>query len=236
MSNRIDQFFKDALSEHKVAPSAEAWTKVQSGITKKNKLIIVWRMAAAFLLMGALMGTWYFSNSDHEINTQAMLTEVKEVTTPELDIKGEPIESAHEIPQNNLIQSAKPESQKDRNKYRVQTKTDKNSLAETNSMDHRESANQEEESMITENPVLIAQTVQTTEADKPLVIEFTLSPIVHEPTTEVAQNDSESTSALKKILETARDVKNGESDLGIIRDAKNQLLAFDFKKDKTKRN
>jgi len=87
--------------------------------------------------------------------------------------------------------------------------------------------------MISTDPILIAQNAKT---EKPMVIEFTLAPIVNEPVTEVTQNDSESSSGLKKILETARDVKNGEADLGIIRDTKNQLLAFDFKKDKTKRN
>ena len=72
--------------------------------------------------------------------------------------------------------------------------------------------------------------------EKPVVIEFTLESISKEPIIEVAQANEAESSGLKKILETALDVKNGDSDLGIIRDAKNQLFALDFKKDKTKRN
>ncbi len=234
MSKRIDQFFKDALSEHKVSPSAEAWNKVRAGQTKKNKLIIVWRMAAVLLLMGALMGTWYFINSESELNAPAMLTEEKIILTPEKETTSEPIESAREIPQPNLAQATKPGNQKNKNKYREENQEDKNSITETITIDHSELADQkEEEIMISTDPILIAQNAET---EKPIVIEFTLAPIVNEPVTEVTQNDSESSSGLKKILQTARDVKNGEADLGIIRDTKNQLLAFDFKKDKTKRN
>ena len=36
MSNRIDQLFKDSLSEHKAPPSAEAWEKIHSGLIKKK--------------------------------------------------------------------------------------------------------------------------------------------------------------------------------------------------------
>jgi len=234
MSKRIDQFFKDALSEHKVSPSAEAWNKVRAGQTKKNKLIIVWRMAAVLLLMGAPMGTWYFINSESELNAPAMLTEEKKILTPEKETISEPIESAREIPQPNLAQTTKPGNQKNKNNYREENQEDKNSITETITIDHRELADyKQEEIMISTDPILIAQTAET---EKPIVIEFTLAPIVNEPVTEVTQNDSESASGLKKILETARDVKNGEADLGIIRDTKNQLLAFDFKKDKTKRN
>ena len=68
------------------------------------------------------------------------------------------------------------------------------------------------------------------------LFDMSANKISKEPIIEVAQANEAESSGLKKILETALDVKNGDSDLGIIRDAKNQLFALDFKKDKTKRN
>jgi len=71
-------------------------------------------------------------------------------------------------------------------------------------------------------------------AEKPIVIEFTLDPVPS--TTLVAKApEAEKNNGFKKILDKAIDLKNGEG-LGGLRDAKNELLAFDFKKDKTKRN
>jgi len=231
MSNRIDQFFKDALSEHKVSPSADAWTKVQAGLTKKNKLIIVWRMAAVLLLMGALMGTWYFIDSESELNAPAMLTEEIQIVTPEKNSDSEQLEATPETPQPNLAQATKPGNQQ--NKNREENKGVNNSIAESNTTVDNDLTDKVEEYIISADPIVIAQTDRI---EKPMVIEFTLAPIINEPVTAVAENDSDNGSGLKKLLETARDVKNGEADLGIIRDTKNQLLAFDFKKDKTKRN
>lgn len=33
--NRIDELFKNKLANHQVAPSADAWQKVEAGLTKK---------------------------------------------------------------------------------------------------------------------------------------------------------------------------------------------------------
>lgn len=232
MSNRIDRLFKDALSEHNIPPSAEAWTKVQSAVSKKNKIIIVWRAAAVFVLCGVLIGTWYLLNHDESI-TPGRLTEKTEVVTPEKNSIDNPVESTHENPQPNLAQTTKSENQKKRNERPEVNKRPQNPIKETTAMQDGESAVQVEEIVISAEPTQIAQ---TTKQEKPIVIEFTLPSLSKEPVVEVAQTSEEESSGLKKVLETALEVKNGESDFSIIRDARNQLFALDFKKDKTKRN
>jgi len=72
-----------------------------------------------------------------------------------------------------------------------------------------------------------------TKTEKPIVIEFTLDPI---PSTKTAIAATEEKPALKKILDKALDIKNGDAELGGLRMAKNELFALDFKKDKSKRN
>jgi hypothetical protein len=56
--NRIDELFKTKLANHQVAPSADAWQRVEAGLVKKNSAW-VWRLAAAFVLFGLLSGAWY---------------------------------------------------------------------------------------------------------------------------------------------------------------------------------
>lgn len=75
------------------------------------------------------------------------------------------------------------------------------------------------------------QTAVAVAQPKPIVIEFSLDPVAPPVVTAEATEKK----GLQRFLEKARDVKNGESDLGL-REATNDLLAWGFKKDKTKRN
>jgi hypothetical protein len=229
MSNRIDRLFKEVLSEHKVLPSAEAWTKVQSGISKKNKITIVWRMAAVFVLSGALTGAWYLiSNND----TTRQLTGKTEVVVPEKNTIDKSVEPTNKNNQPAIAQTTKSENRKKRNEIN-KVNEEQHSKKETIAMDIGVEESKVEEVVISTEPVLIAK---VTKPEKPIVIEFTLPSLLKEPVVEIVQASEVESSGLKKVLETARDVKNGDSDLGIIRDARNQLFALDFKKDKTKRN
>jgi hypothetical protein len=82
---------------------------------------------------------------------------------------------------------------------------------------------------------MVTETISVTKAEKPIVIEFTLEAITTD-TQQVAQASEEKNTGLKKIFDKALELKNGESDFGSLRDAKNELFALDFRKDKTKRN
>lgn len=229
MSNRIDQLFKNKLSEHKVSPSAEAWTKVQSGLSKKNKIIIAWRMAAVFVLMGALVGTWYFLNPNN-LNPSAQLTEIKELVTPDNNGIDKPIESTPEVVKPDLAQTSQVKNRKKRNVNTSEKKETQDSKTESLAINNNGLQNQVDEI------VNLTESVSITQTSKPIVIEFTLESISKVTPAAVAQASEAENSGLRKILDAALDVKNGDSDIGIIRDAKNQLFALDFKKDKTKRN
>ncbi len=231
MSNRIDQLFKEKLSDHKVAPSPEAWTKVQSGLLKKNNIIVVWKMAAGFVLFGALISAWYFLSNDETI-TPTQLAEKKEIVTPQKEVIEKPVESIRESEKANITQTPKPEDRKRRNEKSEIKKQIENYTTENITMEDELQKQVEDNLIVTESALI----VHSVNKEKPIVIEFTLESISKEPIMEVVQTSEAESSGLKKILETALDVKNGDSDLGIIRDAKNQLFALEFKKDKTKRN
>jgi len=228
MSNRIDKLFKDKLSEHKVTPAAQAWTRVQSGLSKKNKIIIVWRIAAVFLLFGTMIGTWFLLNNDDAIRP-AQLTRKKEITSPQKDVLGNPVEVAQST-KPKMAQTAKPEKRIVKN---LNKKVSQNAIIEPDALNNSELQKEAEGSTVLTEHQLTAQPIKK---EKPIVIEFTLESVSTKPVVSVAQTSGEETSGLKKIFDAALDVKNGESDLGIIREAKNQLFALDFRKSKPKRN
>jgi hypothetical protein len=66
------------------------------------------------------------------------------------------------------------------------------------------------------------------QAEKPLVIEYTLEPVAEQPQ-EVA-----SRSKLQKMVDFAIEAKHSDGALTNLRQAKDDLFAFNFKKDKSK--
>lgn len=233
MSNRIDQLFKNKLSEHNLPPSEEAWTKVQNGLSKKNKVVIYWRAAAVFVLLGLLVSAWYLLTQPVEISTQQIAktenTEIQDKST----IKKEK-EKVSTNTFTTIKESKEPDTQKP--------------IAESTKpiiIDKKETLNEELTEPVEPSSLIemaeIGQAIAVAEVtvEKPIVLEFTLPTIEESTPTDVSLTDSETekSTGIMKFLETARDVKNGDAEFGYsLRDFKNELFALEFKKDKTRRN
>lgn len=224
--NRIDELFKNKLANHQVAPSADAWQKVEAGLTKKNNAW-VWRLAAALVLFGLLSGAWYLWNNNTEIKPEL----VQQPASPQ---KENPVVVQPEEQKQNLVAETQPKSETKSKKRII-----KANASDSNKETQPEKVKAEEPLVVVETEVLVAENkTEPAPARKPIVIEFTLEPLpvnVIGPTVALASADDDK-SGLQKILEKARDIKNGDSELGSLRDAKNELFALDFRKDKTKRN
>lgn len=224
MCNRMDQLFKNKLGDHRLPPSQEAWSKIESGLSKKNKTVILWRSAAVFVLCGFLTSAWFYwqSTEDH---TQQLTTMQDE------GIKGSP-----KI-QEPLVDPV--EKKENKKQVAIIKKSERIKLKKITSIeDTKEITEATPMLKEIEKELAILETVITTpeaKPEKPIVIEFTLDPVAS--TTLVAEaTEPEKSKGFKKILDKAIDLKNGEGELGSLRDAKNELFAFDFKKDKPKRN
>jgi hypothetical protein len=223
MNNPIDQLFNKKLGELQATPSAEAWTKVEAGLSKKNNKVILWRMAAVLVLFGLLTATWlYTTETDQE--TQAIsLTEANTESTSTGNELSIPVQA--ETEKKNLQQN----EHKSFNKLKTRsTKVAVNTITE-------QAKEKEEVALVIDQNIMVTETISVTKAEKPIVIEFTLEAITTD-TQQVAQASEEKNNGLKKIFDKALELKNGESDFGSLRDAKNELFALDFRKDKTKRN
>ena len=230
MSNRIDQLFKNKLHEYSLPPSEEAWTRIQSGASKKNNLVIYWRAAAVFVLMGLVVSSWYLFTSPVLISSQ-QISKTENTDIPERPalLKEDETESANA--KTIEKQSSKTDQQKHLAKVEKSNVVNKEDAPLTESSE----STTQLEFVELETTVTIAEVPHA----KPIVIEFTLPTIVESTPTELAMatSETEKNSVIMKFLETARDVKNGDAALGTsLRGIKNELLAFDFKKEKTRRN
>lgn len=228
--NRIDELFKNKLANHPVAPSADAWQKVEAGLTKKNNAW-VWRLAAALVLFGLVSGAWYMWSKNAEVQPELVQ---QPLPSPQKEI---PVVVQPEEQKQNLVAETETKSKSETLTKKKTTKT--NTSESKKEIQPEKEKVEEPQVVLSQTEVLVAEhKTEPTPARKPIVIEFTLDAIpvnMTEPEVVVANADDDK-SGLQKILEKARDIKNGDSELGSLRDVKNELFALDFRKDKTKRN
>ncbi len=223
MNNRIDQLFKDKLSDHRVAPPTDAWLKVEAGLTKKNSYRIVWRAAAVFVLVGL------FITIGIQINRQLQKSEqLAEETNTQNKVIPENVEPVIALPQP----TEQPGSFTTLTKRNIKVNDPVTVIEQDQPQPLQDVIENTEETMA---QLEVSETVLEPIQEKPVVIEFTLDPLPTR-TEAIAKADFDKDSGILKILDKALDIKNGESDFGSLRNAKNELFALDFRKDKQKRN
>ncbi len=229
MSNPIDKFFKDKLAEHTIEPGEKAWEKVSSGLTKKNRTVIWFRAAAALLLVGMASLLWFYTNTT---STEPQVITKYEEVKPKIAEQDDSTKEKIEVPLQNTIPN-KPSSQVDLAQQTEKVKTDKGTL-KPEAMPNK-TATQPEEILIAEidmPEIEVTETIAKTEQTKSIVIVYELKAIPKRNTSdsEIASIPEKKT-GLKKVLEIAQDVRSGDSPLGGLRQAKEEILAFNFKKD-----
>ncbi|MBL7875985.1 MAG: hypothetical protein JNL53_09985 [Cyclobacteriaceae bacterium] len=223
MSNPIDQLFKNKLGEHRVAPSAEAWTKVEAGLSKKNNKVL-WRVAAVLALFGLLTTTWFYNT---ETNQEVQQVSQAEINTPESP------KTESSLP--NVAQTQTEEKKKVSVKEPKSLNKQRASEVAANTLVTEQPKEKEQGALPEFEPIISTDVIAIAKTEKPIVIEFTLDALVTD-SQPVAHANEEKNTGFKKIFDKALEIKNGESDFGSLRDAKNELFALDFRKDKTKRN
>ena len=226
MKNNIDQFFKDKLESHTLPPAEEAWTKVEANLSKKNNFV-VWRIAAAILIAGALVSViiWLQQGVDNKPSSVVANNSPKDHT-----IKVTPAPQVYSIEKKAEVRSlAKKSSVNPVVSPPTENKSHQEELQET-IVEPKENAialvneNVQEEKINSKAtpPTTIASTHQ-----KPIKLEFTLEDFSSEQP--VATVNEEKSSGLKKVWNLAREVKNGD---GPVHEIKNELFALNFKKNK----
>ena len=220
--NKIDGIFKKKLEDLALEPRSEAWVKLEAKLSKKNSGLIWFRSAAALLLMGLLITSIIWLQRDEN---QQVAEQLKNVNPSKIS------------KENKLKDTLSQSTPREANKI-TEAKRKSNSIkAKTINPSTVPPTVKEIEPEPPKIEILSTETVaEVTIKEKPIVIEYTLESIIPQKKEApiVAEND-EKKKGLQKALDFAREAKNSDSPLGGIRQAKDDLFALNFKKDKQKK-
>lgn len=222
----LDDLFKEKLENHSITPSPEAWNKVESGLTNKQRPVIWLRWAAVFLLGGLLVGTLWLREKD----APAVLTQKKEI----------PIKTETPVKEEQPAKENKSNDQKAQQAV-VTRKHPKQSPPQQ----VQQIIIQEEVEQITPENTITSTMVEEVPAvakitpapSSAIVLTYTLDPIENkkvEATPEtVAASSMKKDNSLKRAMKFARDAKNSDAPFSELRVIKEELFALDFKKKAT---
>lgn len=231
MNNQLDNLFKNKLEGHTLEPSPKAWSRVASGLTKKNKTIIWFRAAAALMITCLAFTLWYYTNKNSTSpSTLAQTEKVSAAPEKELAKQGDEQTATNKI--STIQKNAKKPTIKKRKQEVIKANSQQKKTVEViEQMPFTEVASNEIE--ITESLFTIEPPVAPIK--KAIVIVYELKAVERIPRLDLDQLPERKT-GLKKVLEVANEVRTGESPLGGLRQAKDEILAFNFKKDEKNNN
>jgi hypothetical protein len=215
--NPLDELFKHKLEDHSLPPSPLAWSKVERAISKKNRTIVWLRVAACLAFLG--LG-WVMYQQIENAPSKSVMVVYKPIIKKE-DEKNTAI--PHGKITNTISTKAKLVETKATSLATTQAVVaEQNSLNEVTTTNEMVALETTIEEGATEYKEVIAQ------AEKPLVIEYTLEPVKDQP------QEVTSRSKLQKMVDFALEAKHSDGALTNLRQAKDDLFAFNFKKDKSK--
>lgn len=230
--NKLDEFFKEKLTDHSIAPSTGAWQKVEAGFSKKNKGVAWLRWAAVFLLGAFLLGTLWMQRE----NTSAPMAK-DNLPLPEIE------------KENHLLQPAIAKEQPETKSVvsKKKTKTAKTIQPVIQEEIKQAEVKKEEVAQVEVAQVMEKLSVRTYEtnpaarqSERGILLTYTLDTIIppieekSEPEAAIVVASTERKGkSFKRMMEFAKNVKNSESPLGELRIKKGELFALDLKKKPT---
>ena len=240
MSNKVDKLFKDKLESHSLPPSAQAWEKVEAHLGKKNKMGLALRVAAAVALLGVLtfVGINWSNSSDQK---QELVKEDLKKIEPKV-VEHKETEHKEEIKQAQKVERA-PVAVEQR-----QTKKAKTQPVAEQPKEQEHSLEQPSQQPVeqiaavdltpTQQPSHQATQQPSHPATQPpaagITLTYSLPPVKKEIAEPAIAQSEEKKTGFERVLAIAREVKNGDP-LGELREAKDDIFALDFRKDKNKK-
>ncbi|MBS1681618.1 MAG: hypothetical protein JST48_07895 [Bacteroidetes bacterium] len=226
--SKVDTFFKNKLEGHTVPPRETAWNTIEAGLSKKNKTM-VWRVAASILLVGTLIGILLWSQQTDTTKKDFALHSNKKVKPMASSPRVEPKQKTQEQEPIKHLTTTKKHITKT-NQVSIKKKITTNTQPASVQPDEVKKQNDAREE-IQKSEATVKREVASVK-QKPIKLEFTLEDVSSEET--VATATEEKKSGLKKVLNLARDLKQGEGIFGDLREKKNELFALNFITGKTK--
>lgn len=213
MNNRLDELFREKLSDHSIPPSDPTWSRVKDSLSKKNSRILLFRIAAAVLLLAALASVvGRLSIRSAEAPALSHYPDPKPLRVP-----AQPPARA-----TSPKQESKPRSQKEIRHADQPNRQNEELMATPNTSQTEQPA--ADDTVIPSTQAVVAEVSQT---EKPIVLEYRLDAISSHPAppVEIATREK---SGLRRVIDLAWEAKNGDSPLSL-RQTKDELFALNFK-------
>ncbi|QSE96024.1 hypothetical protein [Fulvivirga lutea] len=252
MSNKdLDSLFKNKLEDYEKQPSKHLWSAIDAQLPEKNKKPSYWLLgiaASLLLLFGVGIG-FYISHTEIEQNEHQLTNKTE--STNKTEIIEQPKKEVPLITSDNDVLALNESDEKTAEKT-IQTKQKK---VVTNSSKKTVRVEKNDEKPITEEKVdeikplplevtseknieqldvSNATTVANKASEKQDVsntIVFDIKEFTKENTAVLASaNEEKKESKLKQLFNIAKDIKEGESGLSDLREAKNDLFALNSRK------
>lgn len=223
--NRVDKLFKNKLDDHQLAPSPKAWDALERKLSKKNKTIIWLRVAAVLALATVLTFALLRWNTTEPAQT---LTEATTPVKQQDATEQKALEQEPNLAPDENVQAPNVVRPKRSLKQSIPAK--ENLVAQVVDSEPAQLAVKE---ITVETPDEVLPVVSTEK--KPVVIVYTLpTRVAREPQAQVVAATEDEQKGIQKIWEAAKEVKNSDNPWGDLREAKNELFALEFRKDKNR--
>lgn len=221
MSNKVDKLFKDKLEGDALQPSAQAWEKVEAHLGKKNKMVLWVRVAAAVTLLGVLTFVGFNWNGGGKKELVVRSQEL-EVRSQELGVRSRESEP--------VVREAQEPKE-----IRKQPRQNKQPKLVTPMIEQQQEVAIVPEPKLEMEPNVIETelTTQNSQAttQKGITLTYSLPPVKKLDARQEPQVAEQKKTGFERVIEIAKEVKNGDA-LGELRQAKDDIFAFDFRKDK----
>ncbi len=224
--NKLEELFNERLANHSIPPPPAGWERVATNLSKKNNKV-AWIGWAAVLLIGVIAIGLTATRQSTPVEVMSQNNSPKENTseTPRESVvakQNEPLAT---------VSSPQKRNRKIIKKASVTTALTSTALvtAEVQPQSQPSEKLSEEINTIAEAPTI--EPIQESKvATRSIVITYTLDPVIP---VSPAVEEAPKSSSLGKVVKFARNVKNGDSPLGL-KIVKEDLFAHSKKKSPTK--
>jgi hypothetical protein len=242
MSQQPDKLFKTKLQHYQRPAPADAWGRIESGLSKKNNKWLWLKIAASLILIAVVSAAIISVINDDSANEITATKESADTLSPESKIDsttntpGEPDEVASSET-TEREDNVRPEITK--SKVTI-TESDKQHETETLTEDDFEQnelmgmQEQPEEKNLSSVEAETVVVHDTTVKTFKLVIEAdeVNEKYLTKRTVAQATSEEDSSSGIKKLLDKANDLKHNQDPFGDLRHMKDEILALNFQTNK----
>lgn len=263
MKNKnFDQIFRDKVEKLNHAPSGEAWTKINSSFKIRRKKTI-WLLAKAAIIILICLSAAYMVYQINNTETDKGLP-LADVPTIENKIKSDRLEKEkasniadagmkdgeNENPLAKVIEKPAPVVEKRKNTPVIKSLAANEKKVET-APENKNTSVQPESSFselkpldIPLNETMIAENISVVTEQEvneaPPVEERPVITIIYKSggknqSSLLAANREDKASTFEKIMDKAKEIKHSDLGLSELREAKDELLALNFKSDRIKK-